>query len=652
MPLFAPVGPTKCHALEFQNRLMNETRTDLTPDASLLAGRDDARSRALLRSGLLERAGETQFRLIAEHVRVMLDVPVALVTLVGSDRQFFAASPGLPEPWASEGGTPLDMSFCRHVVEDGRPVIVPDAHRDPDFCHNGAVEALGVVAYLGVPLRLGSGELVGALAAIDDQPRQWTDGDLKRLASAGDLVMSAMAERLSDARWRMIFEQLEEAFILGRLQRDETGRVVDWAYEEVNRAWYTLTGLPEGSAVGRSVRDVLPGVEEEWIDEFAAVVETGEARRFTRRVGMLGRWYEGIVRPVGEDRFTVIFLDVSDRLAKEEALRNNEARVRTLVDSMPIGVALAEAPSGRILIANRRLGRLLGVERGSLPAISDALFAGLREDGAPMARDDHPLARIASGATDTASMEMRTGRPEDGGRWIEVQGSAVKDGHGRTVAAVVAVSDIEGRKRDDEQRTLLNHELAHRLKNTLAVVQSIATQTLRGAPDLVTARASLGQRIRTLSQAHDILLAGRRDAGSVEAILRAAVAPHDPDERIVLRGPAVMIGPKASLSLALIGHELATNAVKYGALSMQGGLVEAEWTVGEAQDGMSVLKFDWRETGGPNVAPPAQKGFGTRLIEMGLPGSASGSVVIHYEPAGLHCHLQARLIELQSQDEV
>ncbi len=68
------------------------------------------------------------------------------------------------------------MSFCRHVVEDGRPVIVPDAHRDPDFCDNGAVEALGVVAYLGVPLRLGSGELVGALAAIDGQPRPWTDG--------------------------------------------------------------------------------------------------------------------------------------------------------------------------------------------------------------------------------------------------------------------------------------------------------------------------------------------------------------------------------------------------------------------------------------------------------------------------------------------
>ncbi len=113
LPLFAPTGPTRCHALEFQNRPMNEIRSDLTPDASLLAGRDNARSRALLRSGLLERAGETQFRLIAEHVRVMLDVPVALVTLVGSDRQFFAASPGLPEPGRAKAER---RSTCRSAA--------------------------------------------------------------------------------------------------------------------------------------------------------------------------------------------------------------------------------------------------------------------------------------------------------------------------------------------------------------------------------------------------------------------------------------------------------------------------------------------------------------------------------------------------------
>ncbi len=435
--------PTRCHALEFQNRPMNETRSDLTPDASLLAGRDDTRSRALLRSGLLERAGETQFRLIAEHVRVMLDVPVALVTLVGSDRQFFAASPGLREPWASEGATPLDMSFCRHVVEDGRPVIVPDAHRDPDFCDNGAVEALGVVAYLGVPC--GSAAVnwwVRSPRSTASPGRGRTGSQAPR--SAGDLVMSAMAERLSDARWRMIFEQLEEAFILGRLQRDETGRVVDWVYEEVNRAWYALTGLPEGSAVGRSVRDVLPGIEKEWIDEFAAVVETGVARRFTRRVGTLGRWYEGIVRPVGEDRFTVIFLDVSDRLAKEEALRNNEARIRTLVDSMPIGVALAEAPSGRILIANRRLGRLLGVEPGSLPAISDA-SSQVCARTAPRWRATTILSR-ASRAVRRTAPRWKCARSAGGRRPLDRGAGQRSQGRTwRTVAAVVAVSDIEGR---------------------------------------------------------------------------------------------------------------------------------------------------------------------------------------------------------------
>ncbi len=190
-----------------------------------------------------------------------------------------------------------------------------------------------------------------------------------------------------------------------------------------------------------------------------------------------------------------------------------------------------------------------------------------------------------------------------------MQGSAVKDGHGRTVAAVVAVSDIEGRKRDDEQRTLLNHELAHRLKNTLAVVQSIATQTLRGAPDLVAPRApasasaSAPCRRRTTSC---------WPGGATPARSRPSCAPRSrrtiPTSASVLNGPAVMIGPKASLSLALIGHELATNAVKYGALSVPGGSVEARWSVGESADGSSVLHLDWREVGGPAVAPPVQKG--------------------------------------------
>ncbi len=614
-------------------------------------GGSEARLRALSRSGLLDRAGERQFAMIAEHVRVILDVPVALVTLVGHDRQFFAASPGLREPWASRGETPLDLSFCQHVAQDGRPVVVPDARLSPDFCTNGAIEALGVTAYLGVPLRIGSGEVVGALAAVDGTPRAWTDADLKRLASAADLVMTVMSERLSDARWRMIFEQLAEAFILGRVLRDADGHVVDWIYEEVNRAWYTLTGIPEGSVIGRSVREVLPAIEADWISDFAAVVENGEPRRFTRRVGTLGRWYEGIARPLGDDRFSVIFLEVSDRIETEEALRNNEARVRTLVESMPIGVLLAEAPSGRILIGNRRLASLLGSAGEAMRPGADGVFAGILEDGRPVSPHEHPLARIVSGETDVASLEMRTGPAEAGGRWIEVQGSAVKDGSGRTVAAVVTVSDIESRKRDDAQRTLLNHELAHRLKNTLAVVQSIATQTLRGAPDLTSARASLGQRIRTLSQAHDILLAGRRDAGTVEAILRSAVSPHDPDGRIALLGPPVLVGPKASLSLALVGHELATNAVKYGALSAPGGEVSARWDLDEA-DGERILSLVWSESGGPIVAPPRQKGFGTRLIEMGLPGSSGGSVTIDYEPSGLRCRLNARLSELQSQDEV
>lgn len=214
------------------------------------------------------------------------------------------------------------------------------------------------------------------------------------------------------------------------------------------------------------------------------------------------------------------------------------------------------------------------------------------------------------------------------------------------------MSDISDRKASDTQRELLKHELAHRLKNTLAVVQSIATQTLRNSPDLPTARDSLTKRIQALSKAHDILLTGQRDAGSIEVIIRNAVELHDPDGRIALRGSALLIGPKASLTLALVMHELATNAVKYGALSVPQGKVHVAWVTEIDEDTKRpTLALQWREIDGPPAIEPTRKGFGTRLIQMGLSGSAGGSVDLNYAPDGLKCRITASLTELQADDE-
>ena len=207
-----------------------------------------------------------------------------------------------------------------------------------------------------------------------------------------------------------------------------------------------------------------------------------------------------------------------------------------------------------------------------------------------------------------------------------------------------------GRSRAEERERLLNRELSHRLKNTLAMVQAIASQTLRNAPDMGTARETLGSRLTALSRAHDLLLGPGQAAAEIEAVARDTLAPHDDGQnRIRLSGPTVHLDSNAALSLALILHELATNAAKYGALSVSEGVVDLVWSV-ERAEGTDIFRLVWQERGGPEVSEPARRGFGSRLVERGLPGTVVGSVEQIFERAGLSCRIEAPLGALHSLD--
>jgi two-component sensor histidine kinase len=203
-----------------------------------------------------------------------------------------------------------------------------------------------------------------------------------------------------------------------------------------------------------------------------------------------------------------------------------------------------------------------------------------------------------------------------------------------------------GRIQAEDQQTLRNRELSHRLKNTLAMVQAIASQTLRNAPDFESAKEALAARLIALGKAHDILLTGARESAGIDAVIAGALAIHDDGQagRLALEGPMIEVGPKAALSLALMMHELATNAVKYGALSVPGGRVAVTWSL----DADAMVRMLWTESGGPKVAPPTRKGFGSRLIERGLAGAVGGSVGLAYEPDGVVCRVEAPLSGFQA----
>ena len=202
--------------------------------------------------------------------------------------------------------------------------------------------------------------------------------------------------------------------------------------------------------------------------------------------------------------------------------------------------------------------------------------------------------------------------------WMAEEIGFLRNVSDRTRAAIARI------EAEEQQRTL-NLELSHRMKNMLTMVQAIATQTMRGATDVESAKSVLASRLIALGKSHDLLLGGTLTSAPLASLIENALQLHrDRFDRFVLEGPPLTVGSKASLSLSLMLHELATNAAKYGALSTAAGYVRITWTVDDAADPR--VTFTWTEIGGPPVVPPARTGFGTRLIGRGLAGSFGGEV--------------------------
>lgn len=192
---------------------------------------------------------------------------------------------------------------------------------------------------------------------------------------------------------------------------------------------------------------------------------------------------------------------------------------------------------------------------------------------------------------------------------------------------------------------LLIHELNHRVKNTLAIIQSIAMQTLRGHDTPPEVQTTFISRLMALADAHDILTAENWDSAELGHVLTHAVGMHQPVnglDRISLEGPTVRLEPKSAVAVAMAAHELATNATKYGALSGDTGSVEVRWKIEETPEA-PILKLTWIERGGPRVVTPARRGFGSRLIERGLAGELNGTARLDFQPGGLVCTIDAPL---------
>lgn len=218
---------------------------------------------------------------------------------------------------------------------------------------------------------------------------------------------------------------------------------------------------------------------------------------------------------------------------------------------------------------------------------------------------------------------------------ISLSVSPIKDPQGRVIGASKIARDITDRKRQEKFITLLSREVDHRAKNLLAVVQAIVSLTEDDTPTGV--KSAITGRIQALANAHNLLATSRWEGASLENIIQQELAPYcgDDKSRALISGPSHTLGPKAAQAIAVVIHELTTNAAKYGALSIPGGLIRIEWSVKSNQD----LTIRWTESGGPELVPPLRKGFGTRAIEMMIKNQLYGDVHLNWHSAGLICDI-------------
>ncbi len=219
--------------------------------------------------------------------------------------------------------------------------------------------------------------------------------------------------------------------------------------------------------------------------------------------------------------------------------------------------------------------------------------------------------------------------------------SPLRDDEGQIAGMLDTVVETTPKVETEQRSRVLNPELQHRIKNTLALVNSIVSQTLRRAQSVEQVRDALMQRLGALATAHDILTGTGQIHAMIKDVIDAALSPHmTSQDQFIIAGPALAISEKEALSLSLAINELATNSIKYGALKEPAGRVHIDWDL-RNDAGNKEFRFVWKENGGPPVVPPERKGFGSMLVERVVPHDFGGTARLAYEPDGLRYEIAA-----------
>jgi two-component system CheB/CheR fusion protein len=334
------------------------------------------------------------------------------------------------------------------------------------------------------------------------------------------------------------------------------------------------------------------------------------------------------------DGAVITFTDISERKQHEQARALLAAIVTSSQDAI-----ISHDLDGIITSWNAGAETLYGFSASKAIGQSISLLAeALPEDWARVRarlEQGEQIARLESAKTVKKGHSIA----------VSVTISPIRDADGQISGASVVARNISERRAAEQKTNLLLGELDHRVKNILAIVSAVVSQTVKTSTTPEAFAAEVEGRVQSIAKAHTLLSQAGQGEMALRALITTELAPYDRQEgSLVIAGPNVALTPKAGLALAMAIHELASNAAKYGALSTVSGPLEVRWTITGDTDN-EILALAWTESGGPVVQPPIRRGFGTTLIERGLTHELDAEVHREFAVPGLRCTIEIPLTE-------
>lgn len=476
-------------------------------------------------------------------------------------------------------------------------------------------------------------DLKQRLAEAEETLRAIYQGEVDALVVRGPGGPQIFTLRGAQEPYRVLVERMHE----GALTVSGAGLIL---YS--NRHFASLVERPLEQIVGRPLAEFVAAQDLEALQGLLADGSQGSVRRELTVQGV-----HGVVptlaaaSPLVDEDSSAVLLIITDLTAQKhsEEIAAAEQFARSILEQATDAVLVCNK-SGRITHASWAAKHLFGV----------SIIGQRAQLALPLHIADPDLGQGPEASTDALWKDMLSGKRVRGVEaWFGgvsrprqdflVSAGPLHDRGGLNIGCIITLTEITERKRAEDRQTMLVAELNHRVKNILAVVQSVASQTVAASGSLGQFRSAFEGRLRAISLAHDILTRLRWGEVALEHLVAQSLAPYRGDGRVAWSGPPLLIKAQSVVALALVLHELSTNAAKYGAFSNSNGRVEVAW---QRLDG-GLAELRWTELDGPPVTREPVPGFGNKLITRVIGYDLQGSAAMRFEPDGLRCRLTFRI---------